>query len=434
MAQKEKTISRKTIIGALVALAVALAGVLAFVFFKNDNNQDVQGKPFQPISVPVSIDGADNEMSIGLIYSRTDDPNQGNGWYSALSGAQVAAYRLTQGGLHTKIVAVNDYGTEDGARAAVATLSNEKVSGIIVGTSGTHCSALSKAAAESTIPFVFLYENVSGNNSYSFAPSPEESLKLLEDDMNAAGLSHPLVLSDDARHVIKGANSLVWDSFHTTMPTDKTTQDNITKRVIDQISGETYDSFVISGNPVFQAYAVSSLQQAGLSFPIFLTPQARNPLFAQTLNTTGTLYGDMRTVGFSDADTLSTSSDTQGSSSAAFLSALRALGRDTSAMSIDNAQPLSAVSTWADTLSHDAVLSFGYACGKAQGSCEAGKISQALTNLSLSQNEGIISPSFDFSTPQPFESDSLVLLNATNQDIGMRETQTPRLYWYSEDK
>lgn len=433
MAQKEKTLSRKTIIGALVALAVALASVVAFMFFKDNDNQKTQNKPFQPIAVPVTIDGADDEISIGLIYSRTNDPNQGDGWYSSLSGAQVASYRLTQGGLKTTIIAVNDYGTKDGAREAVATLTNEKVSGIIVGTSGSHCSVLSEAAATSNIPFVFLYENVSGNNSYSFALSPEESLNLLKENMNAEGLSHSLVLTDDARHVIQGADSLVWDSFHTTMPTDKTTQDTITKRVSDHLAGETYDSFVISGNPVFQAYAVTSLQQAGLSFPIFLTPQARNPLFVQTLHNTGTLYGDMRTIGFSDADTLSTRSDIQGSSAAAFLSALRALNRDTSAMSVDNAQPLGAVSAWADALSHDAILSFGYACGKAQDSCEAEKISEALANLSLSQSDGTIS-SLDFSTPQPFESDSLVLLNATNQDIGMRETQTPRLYWYSEDK
>lgn len=430
---KSGKMTKKHIIG-IVAVLVVVALIASFVFLR-DRDKHTDSEPYFLPPVPVEVEGAGDSLTVGVIYSLTDDPNQGSGWSLSAQGAQVAAYRLNQGGLKTSLVVENDYGTEQGGREAVKALSAKDVAGIVVASSGSHCVAIAQQAQEENIPVIFLYEDITDMPGvWSFAPQESDVLDEIEKALEQSGLKHPLVISDNSVSVPQGMDSVVWDSFHVDMPADDSTRQTISERIARAREGKTYDSFVVAGNPLFQAFVVTSLEEAGLSFPVFLTQQSANPLFAQKLNTMGTLSGDFRSIGVPDADVLSLTSDMTGNAASSFLAALRALEADPSATTLDSAVPFSQFASYADTLSHDAVLVFAHACGKAK-SCEASKVSDALASLSLSQKDGVIFSQLDFSDPHPYPDGVFVPVYATNQDMGLRNGESlARLYWYSSEE
>lgn len=433
MAKNEK-MTKKRIISISVAALVVAALTASFVLLRNHNTH-TDSEPYFLPPVPIEVEGAKDPLTVGIIYSLTDNPNQGRGWSLSAQGAKVAAYRLSQGGLQTSLAVENDYGTEQGGQEAVKALSAKNVAGIVVASSGSHCTAIAQQAKEENIPVIFLYEDITdGRGVWSFAPQDNDVLNEIEKALAQSGLKHPLVISDNSASVPESMDSVVWDSFHEDMPADDNIRQTISERIAGAREGKTYDSFVVAGNPLFQAFVVTSLEEAGLSFPIFLTQQSANPLFAQKLNTIGTLFGDFRSIGIPDADVLSLTSDMTGNAASSFLAALRALDADPSATTLDSSAPFSQFASYADTLSHDAILAFAHACGKAE-SCEAGKVSDALASLSLSQKDGVIFPQLNFSNSYPYPDGAFVPICATNQDMRLRNGESlARLYWYSSEE
>ncbi|MDK8238779.1 hypothetical protein, partial [Actinomyces urogenitalis] len=57
-----------------------------------------------------------------------------------------------------ELVTVSDQGSDDGARAAIAELSDNDVSGVIALTTGSHTLALANAAADAGLPIIVPYQ------------------------------------------------------------------------------------------------------------------------------------------------------------------------------------------------------------------------------------------------------------------------------------
>ena len=98
-----------------------------------------------------------DKLAVGVVVSQTSPLGEGAEWRNAAEGARVAANRFALGGASVTLVPVNDRGTADGAVAAVKTLADQGVAGIVLATSGDHIAGAVQQAAARHVPVVLPY-------------------------------------------------------------------------------------------------------------------------------------------------------------------------------------------------------------------------------------------------------------------------------------
>lgn len=424
-------LSQKTITITVVVTVVVLIGALAWFFSPQDHkNYD----PLKPVPVPIAVPQTQT-LRIGLIYSLTNDATQGSGWVFNAEGAQIAIHRLKAGKTDVELVAVNDYGTDKGASEAVSYLADKKVSGIVVATSGSHTNVLAQHARTAGIPAIFLYEASipTGKGIWTMAPEHTTVVKEIKESLKSSGLSSSLAIVPKNFDKSTGLATLTYvtqDTVTNERSDNSGTHDFINK-LRERVEANASDSFIIFGDARFQAEALAAIQAAGYTFPVYLAPEATNSLFDSVLAEHGSFYTDMYTYGISDPDVTSLSNNTAGSAAAAFLAALRTLGSDNEATTLDGTQPYSSVALYADTRSHDAVLAFAYAAAQA-GSTKPDKVKEQLSSLTLTHSDGIAGEPMSFSETTPYVTNTLSILTSTSETLGIRDISNKRLYWYRE--
>ena len=100
------------------------------------------------VTVPVALqaDGLPKNFSIGIVLTLGQSGEPGSEYNRAAQGAVVATQRFAQGGAAVTLLAQNDSGSVDGARAAVETLADQGVAGVIVTSTGPQAQAASTAS------------------------------------------------------------------------------------------------------------------------------------------------------------------------------------------------------------------------------------------------------------------------------------------------
>jgi len=439
---------RRTAVIVAIAVLVVAAVVTAVVAVRVSAST-----PAEAVSatapVPISVAHVPDGTKIGVVVTLGD--GEGAQWDDAAQGALVAQRRLELGGTDVQLVTENDGGSTDGARKAVEALASEGVSGIVVATSGEHVRGAFAAAADAGIPVVAPYAT-GGDDAWSTAPSTESVASAMQDALGDAASPLLVDLGGGApsgvrfAHVLDATRAPDLSALATTIAqrtgaaagsADATAQDDSAQDASEQTAADS-DAVVVSGPAGRQGALVAALQEANVTAPVVLTPEATSPAFAAALaQAGGSLSGTFRTIGVETDDARALSSNAEGRAMSAFLGGVRVLADDADAKNLTGDRSFASVASVADARSHDAVVALVTAVGSAR-SADAAEVSDALARLDLGAGDGLAGPALDFGARQAL-GDPAGVLAASAQDLGLRpatatedDGATPALVWFSD--
>lgn len=422
--------------GRLIALIVAVVVVLgggAGVVWWRMQPEPPPTEPAAAAPVAISVPEAPRQLTIGVLLTLSSQPGEGAEWKSSAEGARVAAQRLSMGGIEVKLVAIDDKGTKDGAAKAIQKFADQKVSGVVVASSGPHLHGALNAAADTDLPLLFPYEPdtamLEGDNAWATGPSEATIGKTMAASLKAAKLKRPLVIDagGGAPEGVRAEGSLRYASGG-----DIAT---LVKHVKGLTTGKNpNDSVVISGAATAQATVVQALQGAGVGLPVYVTPQATSPAFSTALlDAGGSLSTSLNSVGPNWGDAAALRSDAAGQAMSAFLTSVRLLAADDQQMSLMGDQTFAEVAASADAPSHDAVVALVRAAAAAR-SADPAKVSAAMAGLKLDHDSGLAGPTLDFGTASALDPRAVGVLRSSDQDLGVRPQSSdnaPRLIWFA---
>lgn len=410
------------------AAAATAAGLLALTACTGD------GEEIAPVSAepaPVELRGIDlgEPLRLGVLVTLKSAPGQGQAVLPSAAGAQVAEHRLELGGSTVELDVVDDGGTVQGARDAVAELVDAGVAGIVAVTTGDHVlPALEDASAAGTavlLPYLRSHEALP-EGVWTTGPSAAAVDQELLDAMRQEEVGDPFVVTGDGVSV-EGAGSA--DAEELTGTDTRA----LVRRVRAAVEAGTVDSVLVAAAPASQATVVSALQGAVPDLPVVLSPEALTAEFASTLvETGGTPAGRFVTVGVDATDATTLRKDDRGDAMASYFAALRLLAGDPNATDLFGSVPFSDVAGGADAASHDAVVALA-AAAAAAGSVAPGDVLAALGQLELGPQDGLAGPALDFADSGALPEDAVVPLHATTQDPGVRPASAvdSGLFWFA---
>ena len=415
------------------ALALASAALLATTAACTGSEEPPDtARPVSPVSVELAPEGVPDAVSIGVVVSLSSAPDQGAQWSQAAAGAQVAAYRYGLGDVDVSVLARDDHGSGKGARQAVHSLADEGVSGIVLATEGSHVDRALVAAADRGLPVLLPYEGDAAQlpeGAWTTSPSDEQAGAALATALTTAGASRPLLV-DAGGGPLPGVGT---QEQVTLRPGGEVTA--VAAQVARQTRGQdSADSVLVSGPAPLQGQLVQALQARNVTVPLFLSDDAVSPAFADSLaRAGGSLASPLTTAGLDTDDVAALDSGTSGAAVSAYLAALRATAEDGDVTDFFGDELFETVAPVADVRSHDAVVALVSAAAAA-GSAEPGDVQQALSGLTLDHGDGLAGPALDFGSSSAIPPESVVPLQATTQDPGLRPVSsagTPRLYWFA---
>ena len=436
---------RRTIVAIVAGVAVvAAASVAAGVAVLADREPEAAPAP---ASVPVALTAAGLPDGTRLGVVLTLGQGEGSEWNGAAQGARVAERRFELGGADVSLVTVDDGGTADGARAAVDSLVDQGVAGIVVATSGPHVSRALDAASDAGVPVVLPYgasdeaEGVTG--AWSTAPSEATTGTALAAALGDA--RRPLVVDlgggspvgVDASRVVTataiGDDAAVADEVARLTGSAAPLDDPDAAVEAPEPVTDPADAVVLSGSAARQAGLVAALQATDLRVPVLLTPDATSPAFSSALAAGGgSASSGFVTVGVDSDDAIALRSDAAGRSMSAYLGAVRVLADDDSASNLTDDQPFSAVAADADSRSHDAVVALVRAVATADA-VDPAEVSAALSSLTLGAADGVAGPALDFASGD-VDGSAVEVLHASSQPLGLRPTADggSRIVWFAD--
>lgn len=386
--------------------------------------------PAPATSVKLTADVPDG-LTIGVVLSVASTPSQGAQWREAAQGAQVAASRYAAGGTTITLVPVNDKGTADGAKAAIDTLAEQGVAGIVVATSGSHLRDALQHAASLNLATLMPYEtSAEGLPEHSWLTGPDAQIgdQRLVEALQQQNLHRPYLI-DAGGGDIEGLAPVDSRTFAAGDDPDR-----LARRLakVQRTGQSSFDAVVISGPAELQGRLVAALQGAGIETPMLLTSDALSPAFpAAVAKAGGSLSGVFVTAGLDVGDAAALQSGEAGRAATAYFSAVSLLAADPKATDLLGQVPFSSVAGAADSRSHDAVVALVRAAAAAK-STEPAAVAAALAEVKVGAPEGLAGPALDFSGPVTVAPEAVRVLSATPDSPGVRPVspKVPSLYWY----
>lgn len=417
--------------------ATALLGVLLLTVgvggcSGSGSDEVASSEPATPAAVALAPSDAPRDISIGVVVSLGSDPGQGSQWSAAAEAAEVAAYRFGMGDVDVRIVPENDGGTSTGATKAVDTLVDDGVSGIVLATAGSHLTAALDAASEAGVPALLPYDTSIADlpqQTWRTGPSREQVASALADGLESSGATSPFLV-DAGGGGLPGLSPAAAAPFG---PGGDPAR--LARRVDRERRGAAgVDSVVVSGPVELQARVVTALQARDVDLPVFLTGDALSPAFGPALaEAGGSLAAPLTSAGVVTDDVVALEQGERGSAVSAYLAGVRAAAQDAEVTDFFDDRPFGDVARTVDARSHDAVVALVAAATEA-GSPDPADVAEALGSMTLDHGDGLAGPALDFRQSQAVAAPSVVPLQATTQDPGLRPvtgtTQTPRLYWF----
>ena len=389
------------------------------------------GTPAEPPAVELAPEGAPESMSVGVVVSLTSAPGEGAQWNEAAEGAQVAADRYGLGDVDVSIVPRDDKGTAQGAEAAVRSLADEGVSGIVMATEGDHVDGALAAASDLGVPVLLPYAEQVGElpeGVWLTGADAGQVSTTLNAALESAGASRPAIVDAGGTRVdVDEAGTL-------TLRGGDDAAAVATRVARLSRSAARADSVVVSGPAELQARAVQALQERNVPLPVFLTGDAVSPAFSAALEESGgSLSASLTTAGLDTDDVAALAPGSEGAAVSAYLAALRTTAEDGDVTDYFDDEKFETVAGAADARSHDAVVALVTAAAAA-GSADPAAVRDALSGLTADQGDGLAGPALDFTAaPVAVADDAVVPLKATTQDPGLRPVDrsgAPRLYWF----
>ena len=385
--------------------------------------------PAPAVTVPLSLTGpaAGDDIRIGLVLP----PVQGEGseYRDAAEGAQVAAYRFRLSGAHVTVVAAQEDGTAVGIETALASLAEQSVSGIVVGTAGAQLRQ-ALAAAPVRVPVLLPYDSPDAplTDVWTTGPSRAGIAAALRQALTDSGVSRPFALVEQGWTLPSSIVPVATASVQA--------DGELPGAVVDAIEAGIADSVVIAGSATTQAGLVVGVQQGLGSWqaPVFLTPEAQTPAFGEAVTRAGAGDGVLISVGSDTDDPAALEQGLAGQRASAFFVALRLAAGDDACKTAFGDAPFASVAQSADTASHDAVVALVRAVEKA-GSTSPDAITTALSGLTLDQSQaGLAGPALRFASATALADADVVPVFASAQNPGERPqdaTDARQLFWFA---
>lgn len=404
----------------LLITAIAIAGILRVKADEKDEAVAVT------VPVELNVDGNVKGSSYGLMVTIGNENAQGSQWNQAASGAKVALERFNRSGADLHLVTEDDRGTDEGARQAVENLVAQKVSGIVISSSGDHVQAAVQAAKERNIPVILPYEN-SIDDARSLQPSTES----LNDVLSAEHPGGKGIIRIDQ----EGFAGIDVPAERTLSVNGFTDINTFSQSLVKDTAEAGSDTVVFVDASAYQeAKLTRALQEAGLKTQIVLGPQATSPAFNDVfMKDNQSTVINAQSIGFNAGDSVALQSDGQGRSMSAYLQMVKILSESKDAMSVMGDQKFSDVAASADSRSHDALVALVRATEHAE-SIAPQDVKASLNDLKLSSADGIASADMDFAQHHVIQ-DAPLLLSANAGDVEMRvaDANAPSyLVWFAQ--
>lgn len=373
--KKKGSTWRRVVVAAAVVLICAV--VAWFVAWRGQDTDTTRPpEPYKGPRVELSLGKVPSHVRIGLVVSYTENPREGRGWMGNAHGAQVAVWRLAQGGDSVEIQVVSDKGSGRGAKDAIAQLKEAGVTGIVAATSGPHAKVLAKEASRSGIPIILPYATKPDSvpdGAWFGIPAASHQDKLVEAQAAILGCRS---------FATRGGGFRTADT--TDIPVDNKGQ--VTKQFVEKLAKdpktcvylEDLGPLVASDTPTM----VSELRAGGVTAPIFLGPDATSAASTAALVRDGATPDAVYSVGV-PSDGVEAISLAGNEESRAFSEAVTHLAASKEKSVIDPSRSFETYSGEADGRSHDAVVAVIAGSVKASSS-HADDVRSALSSLDLS--------------------------------------------------
>ncbi|MGC3955066.1 MAG: hypothetical protein QM804_12620 [Propionicimonas sp.] len=404
----------------VIALLVALSGC---TFSPPEPTSTPPSAPAQPpaaVALTVNDSLKGQPIRVGILVGPTE--GEGSAYRQLAEGARVAGYRFGMGGTEVSFEIALDDGTSEGAAAGLRELAGSGVIGIIAATSGPHLrEALADAQPEPAVLVPYDTWDEAPAGTWRTAPTTDAIGTALSQALADTGTSQPLLITD---------SRVAAPQVGQTDPID--TDDDAAKKVVTALDSGEADSVVIAAEAATQAKLVKAIQAklGTRQAPILLTPQALTPVFAGSVGDLGALAGSLVAVGPAGVDAAALQPGEPGAAASAFFTALRLAADDAGCLNIHGDAPFAQSAQWADLSSHDAVIALVRAAESA-GALNPEGVRQALPGVQLAAQSGLAGPSLDFQQPDALPSSAVLVLRATQIDLGLRPPNTAetRLTW-----
>jgi hypothetical protein len=366
------------------------------------------------------------EIVIGLLMP----PLAGEGaeYRDAVEGAAVAAYRFGLGQTQVVFQVALDDGTAAGAVKALEDLLARKAAGIVVASSGPHLDAMWQAAAVSDTAVIAPYDRPAGQFPGVWLTGPSQATvnTQLAAALAQAGARRPFAVT------APGVRPVQLDQT-----VDAAWEDPalLAEQAVSALETGAADSIVVTASAQQQGQLAAAIQGrlGDRQAPLFFSPEALTPVFAQILLQTGSVHGLFATVGPKSGDQMALDG-AAGRHTAAFFDALRLAAGNPASLNVFGDAPFSSVAQTADLPSHDAVVALVRAAAAA-GSTEAAAVKSALAKSRLDGEDGLAGPPLDFSQAAALAADSVVTLHASASDPGLRpaaaDAAATSLHWFT---
>ncbi|WP_122787465.1 ABC transporter substrate-binding protein [Cutibacterium modestum] len=374
---QEKGSSRRRVAIA-AAVVVICAVVTGIMVWRGDNADGTRPpEPYKGPRVELSLGKVPSHVRIGLVVSYTENPREGSGWIGNAHGAQVAIWRLAQGGDDIEIQVVSDKGSGQGAKDAVAQLKEAGVTGIVAATSGPHTKVLAEEASRADIPILLPYAtrpDDAPEGAWFGVPTATRQDDLIEAQAAKFGCR---------RFATRGAGLRAADT--TDIPVDNKGQ--VTKQFVEKLAKDPKTCVYLENlGPVAASDSptmVSDLRAGGVTAPIFLGLDATSAASTVALVRNGAIPNGIYSLGV-PSDGVEAVSLAGNEESRAFSEAVTHLTTSKEKSVIDPSRSFETYSGEADGRSHDAVVTLIAGSVKANSN-HAEDVRTALSSLNMSK-------------------------------------------------
>lgn len=344
-----------------------------------------------------------------------------------VEGARVAAYRFELGGADVEFSVALDDGTEEGARAAMESLIDQDVVGVVLASAATTATEALQVAHEADTAVIMPYGQSDDVSAWSVAPSRTAILSEVKSALDDEAATRPYLAVAEGR-------ALDLTAARTAALGDA---ESVAAEIVTMLEAREIDSVVIDGPASLQAALVVALQGrlGSRQLPIILTPEAQTPLFGDLLDESGTTAGRLLSIGTDTGDHVALRESEAGTHEAVFFAAIRLAVGDVSCENIYGDDACAAGVSRADVASHDATVALIRAV-EAAGSVEPAQVRVALSGLGLGHEDGLVGPTLDFTESQALADEDVVLVHASTSDPGLRPVDSAgraaaSLFWFT---
>lgn len=363
----------------------------------------------------------DGPVRVGVLVPAIEGP--GSEFRPLVEGARVATYRFGLGGSSVELAVALDDGSEAGAAAAMRSLLDDDVTGVVAASSGEHLEEALALADAQGLAVVLPYSGTrtgagpAGDGTWSIAPTGDAVQEQVSAALAQAGAERPYLARAPGR--TRG-----WDA-----PMTGTADDpgRVAQEIVAALEQRQVDSVVIDAGATEQAALVVALQEVlgARQMPVVLTPEALTPAFGDAVLDAGASVGLVSAVGTRPAE-----------QEPVFYAALRLAAGDPACRNLYGDDTCAAGVPRAGIAAHDATVALIRAA-EAAGTTDRPAVRDALAGLRLGRSEGLAGPDLDFRDARggaALADRDVVVLHASASPSGLRpatgDLPAERMSWF----